>query len=82
MLVFKGGPITPGLIRRVKASTGALFLNLFPDNPLWMIPFERIEPYDLFFTKERYALRRARAAWASQPLLPAAPLRVRPTTTR
>ena len=22
-----------------------------------MIPFEHIEPYDLFFTKERYALR-------------------------
>ena len=57
VLVFKGGPITPGLIRRVKASTDALFLNLFPDNPLWMIPFERIEPYDIFFTKERYALR-------------------------
>ena len=57
VLVFKGGPITPELIRRVKASTGALFLNLFPDNPLWMIPFERIEPYDIFFTKERYALR-------------------------
>jgi len=57
VLVFKGGPITPGLIRRVKARTGALFLNLFPDNPLWMIPFERIEPYDIFFTKERYALR-------------------------
>src|SRR5262249_15545011 len=33
------------------------FLNFFPDNPLWMIPFECIEAYDLFFTKERYALR-------------------------
>jgi len=32
-------------------------LNVFPDNPLWMMPFEQIEPYDLFFTKERYALR-------------------------
>ncbi len=57
VLVFKGGPITPGLIRRVKAKTDTLFLNLFPDNPLWMMPFERIEPYDVFFTKERYALR-------------------------
>ena len=28
----------------------------FPDNPLWMIPFECIEAYDAFFTKERYAL--------------------------
>ena len=55
--VFKGGPITPGLIRRVKAATDTLFLNLFPDNPLWMMPFEHIEPYDIFFTKERYALR-------------------------
>src|SRR5262249_57129825 len=45
------------LIRRVKASTGALFLNPSPDSPLGMIPFERIEPYDIFFTKERYALR-------------------------
>jgi spore maturation protein CgeB len=57
VLVLKGGPITPDLIRRVKARTDALFLNFFPDNPLWMIPFEHIEPYDLFFTKERYAMR-------------------------
>ena len=57
VLVLKGGPINPELIRRVKQRTGALFLNLFPDNPLWMIPFECIEPYDLFFTKERYAMR-------------------------
>ena len=57
MLVIKGGPITPGFIRRVKAKLDTLVLNFFPDNPLWMIPFERIEPYDVFFTKERYALR-------------------------
>ncbi|MGH7323815.1 MAG: CgeB family protein [Candidatus Rokuibacteriota bacterium] len=57
VLVLKGGPITPALIRRVKAQTGALFLNVFPDNPLLMMPFEHIEPYDLFFTKERYAMR-------------------------
>jgi len=57
VLVLKGGPITPGLIRRVKARTDTLFLNVFPDNPLWMIPFEHIEPYDVFFTKERYAMR-------------------------
>jgi spore maturation protein CgeB len=41
----------------VKAKTDALFMNVFPDNPLLMIPFECIEAYDLFFTKERYALR-------------------------
>src|SRR5262245_58537280 len=57
VLVVKGGPITPGFIRRVKRRTDTLFLNLFPDNPLWMIPFTAIEPYDVFFTKERYALR-------------------------
>ncbi|HUG35934.1 MAG TPA: glycosyltransferase [Candidatus Limnocylindrales bacterium] len=57
VLVVKGGPITPGVIRRVKRRIDTLFLNLFPDNPLWMIPFECIEAYDLFFTKERYALR-------------------------
>jgi hypothetical protein len=32
------------------------FVNYFPDNPLWMIPFECIEAYDVFFTKERYAM--------------------------
>jgi len=57
VLVVKGGPIEPALIHRVKTKTGAIFLNLFPDNPLLMIPFECIEAYDLFFTKERYALR-------------------------
>jgi hypothetical protein len=40
VLVLKGGPIGPSLIRRIKASTDALFVNLFPDNPLLMMPFE------------------------------------------
>ncbi|HTY77033.1 MAG TPA: glycosyltransferase [Candidatus Bathyarchaeia archaeon] len=57
VLVIKGGPITPGVIRRVKRSLDVLFVNFFPDNPLLMIPFDRIEAYDVFFTKERYALR-------------------------
>jgi len=57
VLVIKGGPITPGVIRRVKARLDTLFLNFFPDNPLWMIPFGHIEAYDVFFTKERYAMR-------------------------
>ena len=57
VLVIKGGPITPEMIRRVKRRDDALFVNFFPDNPLWMIPFSRLEAYDLFFTKERYALR-------------------------
>jgi len=62
VLVIKGGPVTPGLIRRVKARTDTRFVNFFPDNPLWMIPFECIEAYDLFFTKERYALRQLEQA--------------------
>jgi spore maturation protein CgeB len=57
VLVIKGGPVTPGLVRRVKARIDTRFLNFFPDNPLWMIPFECVEAYDAFFTKERYALR-------------------------
>ena len=57
VLVIKGGPITPGLVRRVKRRQDVLFLNFFPDNPLWMMPFDGIEAYDIFFTKERYALR-------------------------
>ena len=57
VLVIKGGPVTPGLVRRVKARIDTRFLNFFPDNPLWMIPFECVEAYDVFFTKERYALR-------------------------
>jgi spore maturation protein CgeB len=56
VLVIKGGPIAPDLIRRVKARLDTRFVNFFPDNPLWMIPFECIEAYDVFFTKERYAM--------------------------
>src|SRR5205809_1018497 len=57
VLVIKGGPITPNLVRRVKARADTLFVNFFPDNPLWMIPFGCLEAYDAFFTKERYAMR-------------------------
>jgi len=57
VLVIKGGPITPGVIRRIKARLNTVVVNFFPDNPLWMIPFECIEAYDVFFMKERYALR-------------------------
>src|SRR5262245_48312062 len=34
VLVIKGGPITPNLVRRVKARGDTLFVNFFPDNPL------------------------------------------------
>src|SRR5438094_1375723 len=57
VLVIKGGPITPGLVRRVKRRHDILFVNFFPDNPLLMLPFDGIEAYDVFFTKERYALQ-------------------------
>ena len=57
ILVIKGGPIGREVLERLKRATGAAIVNVFPDNPLWMMPFEQIEPYDLFFTKERYALR-------------------------
>ncbi len=57
VLVIKGGPITPDFVERVRAKAGTRFVNFFPDNPLWMIPFECLEAYDVFFTKERYALR-------------------------
>ena len=56
-LVIKGGPITPDFVQRIRAKLGIRFVNFFPDNPLWMIPFECVEAYDVFFTKERYALR-------------------------
>jgi len=56
VLVVKGGPITPEVIQRLKARFDMLFINFFPDNPLGMIPFECIEAYDLFLTKDRYAL--------------------------
>src|SRR5262249_3755365 len=46
VMVMKGGPIAPDFIRRVRAELGTLFLNVFPDNPLLMIPFECIEAYD------------------------------------
>ncbi|HYE93633.1 MAG TPA: glycosyltransferase [Terriglobales bacterium] len=57
VLVIKGAALDADVIRRIKATTRAATLNFFPDNPLWMMPFDRIEAYDLFFTKERYALR-------------------------
>jgi spore maturation protein CgeB len=62
VLVIKGGPVGVDVIRRIKAATAARIVNFFPDNPLWMMPFDQIEPYDLFFTKERYALRQLETA--------------------
>ena len=56
-LVIKGGPLGPEFIARFRKRVGTQVVNVFPDNPLLMLPFECIEAYDLFFTKERYALR-------------------------
>jgi hypothetical protein len=61
VLVVKGGPITPGVIRRVKARLDTLFVNFFPDNPLWMIPFDHIEAYDVFSRREKNDAVAARA---------------------
>jgi len=57
VVVVKGGPIAPEVVTRLRRRHGAVVVNLFPDNPLLMIPFECIEAYDVFFTKERYAMR-------------------------
>jgi spore maturation protein CgeB len=57
LLVIKGGPLAPDVLERVRRRFDVRAVNVFPDNPLWMIPFECIEAYDAFFTKERYALR-------------------------
>ncbi|MBI2204911.1 MAG: glycosyltransferase [Candidatus Rokubacteria bacterium] len=57
VIVVKGGPVTPDVIRAIRERTGARFVNVFPDNPLWMLDFAHIEPYDVFFTKERFAIR-------------------------
>ena len=56
-LVVKGGPFDGDFVRRFRARVDTRVVNVFPDNPLWMIPFEAVEAYDVFFTKERYALR-------------------------
>jgi spore maturation protein CgeB len=56
VLVCKGGPIRPEVIGRIRSRYESRFVNLFPDNPLWMIPFDCIEAYDVFLTKDRYAL--------------------------
>ena len=56
-LVIKGGPFPPEFITRFRTRVGTRVVNVFPDNPLLMLPFECIEAYDVFFTKERYALR-------------------------
>ncbi len=62
VLVFKGETLGPECVREAKRLSGALWVNLFPDNPLLMIPFDQIEPYDLFCTKDRYALEALRRA--------------------
>jgi spore maturation protein CgeB len=57
VLVVKGGPIGAAFVARVRRKLDALFLNFFPDNPLWAMPVDAIAAYDVFFTKERYAMR-------------------------
>src|SRR5437773_11194754 len=59
VLVIKGGPITPGLVRRVKRRQDTLFVNFFPDNPPCRIPFDGSAADALSFPKEAYPLPRA-----------------------
>src|SRR2546430_17158620 len=47
VLVIKGGPITASLIERVKRKMHTLSLNFFPDNPLWIMPFQASPTCDL-----------------------------------
>src|SRR2546430_1776458 len=58
--IRSGAPITPGLIRRVRGRLDTVCVNFCPDSRLWMRPVEAIEAYDLFFTKERYAMQSLR----------------------
>ena len=60
VLVFKGESLPPEYIRAMKRATGAVIVNVFVDNPLFTTPFEHIEPYDLFCTKEPYAIEALR----------------------
>jgi len=60
VLILKGESLPPDFIRAMKRATGAMMVNVFVDNPLFTAPFEQIEPYDLFCTKERYAIEALR----------------------
>ena len=60
VLVFKGESLSPEFIHEMKHATGAVIVNVFVDNPLFTTPFEHIEPYDLFCTKEPYAIEALR----------------------
>ncbi|MBI2219269.1 MAG: glycosyltransferase [Candidatus Rokubacteria bacterium] len=62
VLVAKGSALPAPVLADLRARTGARLVNVFPDNPLWMMDFESIEAYDVFFTKESYALDQLRLA--------------------
>src|SRR5579884_1542493 len=55
MLVFKGGSVDAETLWEIRKSTRTVMINIFPDNPLLMIPFKNIEPYHFFFIKDSYA---------------------------
>ncbi len=60
VLVLKGESFRPAFIHALRDASGAAIVNVFIDNPLYSIPFELIELYDLFCTKERYAIETLR----------------------
>ncbi|MBI3802812.1 MAG: glycosyltransferase [Nitrospirae bacterium] len=56
MIVFKGGSVEAEALWEIRNRTPTVMMNLFPDNPLHMMPFRNIEPYHFFFIKDSYAL--------------------------
>jgi len=60
VLVFKGESFSASFIHALRRASGAVIVNVFVDNPLFSTPFEHIEPYDLFCTKEPYAIEALR----------------------
>lgn len=57
MIVFKGGSVEAEALWEIRRSTRTVIMNVFPDNPLYMMPFKNIEPYHFFFIKDSYALK-------------------------
>lgn len=56
MIVFKGSSVDAEALWEIRRSTSTVTMNIFPDNPLYMMPFKNIEPYHFFFIKDSYAL--------------------------
>ncbi|MEW6570343.1 MAG: glycosyltransferase [Nitrospirota bacterium] len=62
LLILKGETVEADTLWQIRKKTGALVVNVFPDNPLFMGRFEAIEPCHLFFVKDSYILDTLRKA--------------------